>query len=97
MATNVIKPNFLCIGAQKSGTTWLYYNLKEHPQIWLPLYKEIHYFDEIYVNQSLAKSTITRRERNRLSILKDELNKKLNGENMSYSYLKFLAHFDSNN
>ena len=63
MATNVIKPNFLCIGAQKSGTTWLYYNLKEHPQIWLPLYKEIHYFDEIYVNQSLAKSTITRRER----------------------------------
>lgn len=92
MATNVIKPNFLCIGAQKSGTTWLYYNLKEHPQIWLPLYKEIHYFDEIYVNQSLAKSTITRRERNRLSILKDELNKKLNGENISYSYLKFLAH-----
>ena len=40
-------PNFLCIGAQKSGTTWLYHNLKKHPQIWMPPVKEIHYFDEI--------------------------------------------------
>ena len=37
-------PQFMCIGAQKSGTTWLYHNLKDHPQIWLPLIKEIRYF-----------------------------------------------------
>lgn len=38
-------PDFLCIGAQKAGTTWLYQNLRQHPQIWLPPIKEIHYFD----------------------------------------------------
>ena len=38
-------PNFLGIGAQKSGTTWLYKNLRKHPQLYLPETKEIHYFD----------------------------------------------------
>jgi hypothetical protein len=38
-------PNFLVIGAQKSGTTWLDQNLRVHPEIWLPPEKEIHYFD----------------------------------------------------
>jgi hypothetical protein len=41
-------PDFLCIGAQKSGTTWLHDNLVRHPQIWLPPVKEIHYFDRPY-------------------------------------------------
>lgn len=39
-------PEFLCIGAQKAGTTWLYQNLKNHPQIWLPPIKENYYFSE---------------------------------------------------
>jgi len=38
-------PDFLVIGAQKAGTTWLDRNLRCHPQIWLPPEKEIHYFD----------------------------------------------------
>jgi len=38
-------PDFLVIGAQKSGTTWLYRNLNNHPEIWLPPEKEIHFFD----------------------------------------------------
>ena len=38
-------PNFLIIGAQKAGTTWLDRNLREHPKIWLPPEKEIHFFD----------------------------------------------------
>lgn len=38
-------PDFLCIGAQKAGTTWLHDNLRLHPQIWLPPVKELHYFD----------------------------------------------------
>ncbi len=37
-------PNFLIIGAAKSGTTSLYYYLKNHPQIFLPKIKEINYF-----------------------------------------------------
>lgn len=38
-------PSFLCIGAQKAGTTWLYDNIKEHPQVWMSPVKEIFYFD----------------------------------------------------
>jgi len=38
-------PDFLVIGAQKAGTTWLDRNLRDHPNVWLPPEKEIHYFD----------------------------------------------------
>ena len=38
-------PHFLGIGVPKAGTTWLYENLRQHPQIWLPPVKEIHYFE----------------------------------------------------
>lgn len=37
-------PDFLGIGAMKSGTTWLHENLKHHPQIFLPQNKETYYF-----------------------------------------------------
>lgn len=39
-------PDFLVIGAQKAGTTWLHQSLGTHSQIWLPPEKELHYFDE---------------------------------------------------
>ena len=38
-------PDFLGIGAPRSGTTWLWENLSKHPEIWMPTRKEIHYFD----------------------------------------------------
>lgn len=44
-------PDFLVIGAQKSGTTWLYGNLLYHPEVWVPPIKEIN-----YLNQRFAPS-----------------------------------------
>ncbi len=41
-------PDFLGIGAQKAGTTWLYENLCRHPGIFLSHPKELHYFDETF-------------------------------------------------
>ena len=38
-------PDFLGIGAPQSGTTWLYENLRCHPESYLPEPKELHYFD----------------------------------------------------
>jgi len=38
-------PNFLCIGAPKSGTTSLYDVLKQHKDVFLPTFKEPHFFD----------------------------------------------------
>jgi len=38
-------PDFLIIGAQKGGTSSLYFYLKFHPSIKRPIKKEIHYFN----------------------------------------------------
>jgi len=37
--------DFLCIGAQKGGTTWLNEQLLRHPDVCLPPVKEVHYFN----------------------------------------------------
>jgi Sulfotransferase family len=37
-------PNFLLIGAMKAGTTSLYRYLREHPQVFMPPEKELHFF-----------------------------------------------------
>ena len=38
------KPDFIGIGAARSGTTWLCSQLQQHPDVWLPRRKELHYF-----------------------------------------------------
>lgn len=45
MTTDEIENYFVCIGAQKSGTTWLARVLTTHPDIFVTPVKEIHYFD----------------------------------------------------
>ena len=37
-------PNFLIIGAAKSGTSALYHYLRQHPQIYMSRRKETHFF-----------------------------------------------------
>ena len=38
-------PNFMCLGAAKSGTTTLYDILRQHSEIYIPTFKEPHFFD----------------------------------------------------
>lgn len=52
-------PNFICIGAQRSGTTWLYRNLATHPSLWLPPVKELHFFGSVY-RRPLALAALLR-------------------------------------
>ncbi len=40
------KPSFIAIGPPKTGTTWLYEQLKKHPQVALTPVKELGYFWE---------------------------------------------------
>jgi hypothetical protein len=40
-------PDFLCVGAQKGGTSWLYRQLEPHPDFWMPPLKELHYLDSL--------------------------------------------------
>ena len=37
-------PDFLGLGVQKGGTTSLHCLLEQHPEVFLPPVKEVHYF-----------------------------------------------------
>jgi hypothetical protein len=50
-------PNFLCIGAQKAGTSWLFANLNKNPNIWMPPVKELHFFDHLFCPQNRSWTT----------------------------------------
>lgn len=41
-----MQPDFLCFGSTRTGTSYLHNRLREHPAIWMPPEKEIHYFDD---------------------------------------------------
>ena len=41
-------PDFLGLGTQKGGTTTLHRLLGEHPEVFLPACKEVHFFDQNY-------------------------------------------------
>lgn len=43
-----MEPNFLFIGPDKSGSTWLYNVLSQHPDCYVPAIKDIYYFDQQY-------------------------------------------------
>ena len=48
----MIENLFLSVGAMKAGTTWLYDQLKEHPQVYFTPEKEIHYFEQVTGNSN---------------------------------------------
>lgn len=59
-------PDFVCIGAIKAGTTWLYRMLAQHPDVWLPPMKEIHYFNRLQKDEARPrKNRPTRLDRER--------------------------------
>jgi hypothetical protein len=46
----VTMPNFFIIGAQKAGTTSLYYYLNQHPQVYMSPVKEPHFFEGMHAD-----------------------------------------------
>ena len=42
------RPHFLGVGTQKGGTTTLYRLLRNHPEVFIPKEKEVHYFTKFY-------------------------------------------------
>ena len=75
----MVKPTFLCIGVQKSGTTSLINYLSQHPDIFMKE-GELHFFD----TTNITKSEITKYEN------KFKTKKLIVGEKTpSYNYLRF--------
>lgn len=42
------RPDFVGIGAQKAGTTWVFSRLQQHPGVAFPAGKEVHFWDLRY-------------------------------------------------
>ena len=45
-------PNFVVIGAAKAGTTSLHGWLAQHPQVFVPRQKELHFFAEPWLREN---------------------------------------------
>jgi len=75
----MVKPTFLCIGVQKSGTTSLKHYLNQHPDIFIQN-RELHFFDD----HELTEAEIVKYENTFMT------HKSIVGEKSpSYSYLQF--------
>lgn len=47
-------PDFICFGAQKGGTRWMFDQLDAHPDFWMPPIKELHYFNSPASRKDMA-------------------------------------------
>ncbi|MBR88657.1 MAG: hypothetical protein CMK38_06915 [Porticoccaceae bacterium] len=65
------KPNFLIVGAAKSGSTSLYHYLKQHPEVFMPENKEPNYFVGSY-QKTIVPSCPTWKNLNRRIVLDSE-------------------------
>ena len=54
-------PNFFIVGAQRSGTTSLYFYLRQHPDVFMPSVKEPHFFSRVRrTGRSRLRSRLSR-------------------------------------
>ncbi len=43
-----VTPNFMYIGPDKAGSSWLHEVLLIHPQVYMPVAKDLYFFDRYY-------------------------------------------------
>ncbi|TWT52131.1 Sulfotransferase domain protein [Allorhodopirellula solitaria] len=48
MTATDVSPNFLFIGPDKTGSSWLFHLLSAHPEVFIPLAKDTYFFDRYY-------------------------------------------------
>lgn len=82
------KPDFFIVGAPKSGTTAMYRYLKQHPEIFMPERKELHFF-----GTDIQSSLYVRDREKYLSFFSHIAGEKRVGEaSVWYLYSKKAAH-----
>ncbi len=74
---------FVCVGAQKAGTTWLHDVFEQHPQILVPReLKEVNYWNTIrppYYKRAIRRATLRRRSLSRAGFVRAALESGLDG------------------
>ncbi|MEP0356622.1 sulfotransferase [Paraglaciecola sp.] len=82
------KPDFLVIGAQKAGTTWLDKMFKSHPDIWTPPVKELQFFNSYYMSEAF-KWTRAHRKNHALKSIEYAISNK---ENINWNKVRLSVH-----
>jgi len=85
------KPDFICIGIQKSGTTWLDSVLEQSPYFWNPGIKELHYFDNVQYNGTFSGRLLKRLRQSK----KKNLNQYSNIPDSGFSLDQYISLFDN--
>jgi len=85
-----LRPNFFVVGAPRAGTTALYQYLRQHPDIYLPKRKELHYFTRDHAASSYYRPQVIRTEYEYLRHFSARKGQPLAGD-FSPSYLYFEA------
>jgi hypothetical protein len=83
-----VGPNFFVVGAPKSGTSSLYEFVRQHPDIFVPRRKELHYFSRTHAAQSYYRPALIRDEDSYLRHFKGAERYRAAGD-FSPSYLYF--------
>ena len=79
-------PKFICIGAQKAGTTWLLTYLIT-PKLLEPRHKEIHFFDQFHGGNSLDSNLQKSSKRLRKNLTKDTKRFRYNWQHETNTHL----------
>ncbi len=74
------KPKFFIVGKPKSGTTALFEFLKQHPSIFLPQFKEPHYFANLNYLPEKLKSRYPLTEKEYLTLFSEAKAEQICGE-----------------
>lgn len=90
------KPNLFIVGAPKCGTSALHYLLGQHPDIFMPIYKEPHFFSKDFHKESDAfhgfvKHYPFRTEHDYLSVFKGAKNEKIVGDASTHALFSKVA------
>lgn len=94
-SSNVVHrvPDFLCVGAQKSGTTWLDSLFRGQKELWLPPLKELSFFNNLAFESTSAFSGKWRR-----TAAFDRLRMALNNNHvMDQKWFEILCHLCKDN
>lgn len=54
-----VMPNFFIVGAAKSGTTSMYRYLEQHPDVYMPSFKEPHWFARVEPSSNFIVHSVT--------------------------------------
>jgi Sulfotransferase family len=89
----VALPNFLCIGAQKAGTSWLDRMIRQHPDVWMPPLKELQFFNHLFVDSDRKWTEWAIRNDVRQKILSHVDSNR--GHQVDFNYLQYLIDMGS--